>query len=117
MRWPAETPANKAAPKRPRVDPKRYRILAGRVVDRQGKPVAGATVFQSLAGPEPKAAVTDADGRFRLEGLWEGKSLVFASKEGFRMFGQLVDGLPEKIELVLARSTEPPRRTLKTLPR
>ncbi len=36
----------------------------GRVVDRQGKPVAGIEVFQSGDGPERTTTVTDSAGRF-----------------------------------------------------
>jgi hypothetical protein len=43
--------------------------VRGRVVDRQGKPVANVEVFQSGDGPEQTTTQTDADGRFSLAGF------------------------------------------------
>ena len=48
------------------------RTVRGRVVDRQGKPVAGVEVFQSGDGPERTTTKTDADGRFSLGGFRQG---------------------------------------------
>jgi hypothetical protein len=96
--------------------PFRFRAVAGRVVDRQGKPVVGAKVFQTLSGPKPTEATTDAEGRFRLEGVSEESALVFVEKDGWRLSGHVVDGTPASLELVAVRASEPPRRTLKTLP-
>lgn len=56
--------------------------VTGRVVDRQGKPIAGAEVLQSGDGPERTTTATDADGRFRLGGYQEPRGLVFASAPG-----------------------------------
>ena len=59
----------------------RLRTVEGRVVDRQGKPVAGALVFQSGDGPSRTRAATHDDGRFRLEGInSEGPVFVFVRK-------------------------------------
>jgi protocatechuate 3,4-dioxygenase beta subunit len=96
--------------------PFRFRAVAGRVIDRQGKPVGGAKVFQTLSGPKPTEATTDAEGRFRLEGVSEESALVFVEKDGWRLSGHVVDGTPASLELVAVRASEPPRRTLKTLP-
>lgn len=41
--------------------------LSGRVTDRQGKPVPGATVRSIVEGRAPIESLTDASGRFRLE--------------------------------------------------
>ncbi len=42
------------------------RSLAGRVVDRQGHPIAGVKVFQPGNGP---STTSDEAGRFRIEGI------------------------------------------------
>jgi protocatechuate 3,4-dioxygenase beta subunit len=49
------------------------RQLSGRVVDREGRPLAGATVraFQLAAGLRSRAAKTGIDGRFAFGGLLE----------------------------------------------
>jgi hypothetical protein len=52
--------------------PRRLRTVSGRVVDRRGEPVADAFMFQSGDGPHPTSAESDADGRFRIEGIYEG---------------------------------------------
>lgn len=92
------------------------RAIAGRVVDRQGSPVAGVIVFQSRSGPRPTETITGADGKFRLEGIEEPKAFVFARKAGFRFCGRIVAGSPGDLELVLARADEPGARTLHALP-
>ena len=67
------------------------RTVGGRVVDRQGKPVANVEVFQSGDGPEQTSTQTDADGRFSLDGFRQGPVFVFARGEGFRFHGQLIE--------------------------
>ena len=50
--------------------------VRGWVFDRQGRPVAGAQVFQSGDGPERTKTETDAEGKFALEGsCWAGVCL------------------------------------------
>ncbi|MBM4046139.1 MAG: hypothetical protein FJ279_13595, partial [Planctomycetes bacterium] len=62
-------------------------VLAGRVVDSKGNPVAGARVWN--AGDASKLIETQsgAKGEFRLEGLREGYAYAFAEKEGYRLAG------------------------------
>ncbi len=84
----------------------RLRTVAGIVHDRQGKPVAGAVVFQSGDGPMRTRALTDAQGRFRLPGLIEGTAILFARKAGFRFHGQPIDTEAGAADLVLTRSDE-----------
>lgn len=96
------------------IDP--LRSIAGRVADRQGKPVAGATVIQSGDGPQRTEVVSDGDGRFRLDGYQNDSGYVFASAEGFRFHGQRIKGGHGDVTIVLTKTSEPPVRRLKTLP-
>ena len=66
------------------------KTIRGRVVDRQGKPVLGAAVFQSGDGPERTTATTDADGHFSLGGFRQIPVFVFVRGDGFRFHGQLI---------------------------
>jgi hypothetical protein len=95
--------------------PVRTRAVAGRVRDREGRPVAGATVFQSGDGPRRTRTTSDEQGRFRLDGVKVGKAFLFAEKDGFRFLGRPIDEKADAIELVLTRADEPSRETLKTL--
>ena len=65
----------------------RERTVAGRVVDRTGQPVAGATVFQSGDSPARTEAETGADGRFALNGVVARPTFLFARKPGYRFGG------------------------------
>lgn len=89
------------------------RLVRGLVVDRDGKPVAGAKVFQSGDGPNRTETTTDDAGRFRLNGVYAAPALVFASGEGFRFGGAVTKDA--SVEIRLARREEPPTRVLKTL--
>jgi hypothetical protein len=90
--------------------------VTGRLLDRQRRPVAGATVFQTSGGPKRTEAVTGADGGFRLEGILEQKAYVFVQKPGFRFLGRMVECPAGALELVVARADEPPDRLLHALP-
>lgn len=98
---------------------RRVTSLAGRVVDRQGRPVAEAAVFQSGDAPQRVRTTTDADGRFRLPEVTADPTFVFVSKPGFRFFGRLVGGDDDQnsLELAITRSGEPVERPGQTLPR
>lgn len=98
---------------------RRVTSLAGCVVDRQGRPVAEASVFQSGDAPQRVQTTTDADGRFRLPEVMADPTFVFVSKPGFRFFGRLVGGDDNEnsLELAMTRSGEPVERPGQTLPR
>jgi hypothetical protein len=95
---------------------RRLRSASGRVVDRQGRPVGGVTVLQAGDGPMRTCAVTDDQGRFRIDGLIEGRAFLFARKDGFRFHGQPIDTEADAVELVLTRADEPPAVALRTIP-
>ena len=63
------------------------RIVSGRVVDRDGKPLQGASVSRAGDGPRWTSARADADGRFRLHGVSGGAALVFADGAGIPVRG------------------------------
>lgn len=96
------------------IDP--LRSIAGRVVDRQGKPVAGAAVIQSGDGPQRTEVASDREGQFRLDGYQNESGYVFAAAEGFRFLGQRVKAGDDNLQFVLTKTSEPPARRLKTLP-
>jgi RNA polymerase sigma factor (sigma-70 family) len=82
--------------------------IAGRVVDSDGRPVSGAAVFNHGDASEPVAASTDAQGRFRLEGLLPGTKYAFVRKEGYRFTGVRTDGDADDLSVQLLKTTEPP---------
>jgi hypothetical protein len=90
--------------------------ISGRVVDRQGKPVAGVDVFEAGDGPVRTSARTGQDGRFVLGGFFTGRVFVFARAQGFRFEGQLVKPGDADVTVELTRTTERPARELTTLP-
>lgn len=60
------------------------REVAGRVVDRAGKPVAGAELALFPAGsPREQGAVSGADGAFRFPRVADGTYTLRAGKEGY----------------------------------
>ena len=95
---------------------KGVRIVSGRVIDRAGNSVSGAIVSQAGDGPGLTSARTDADGRFRLDGVSAGAALIFAEAQGFRFGGTIKGSGTELVEIRLARLSEPPIAILKSLP-
>ncbi|MGH7138209.1 MAG: carboxypeptidase regulatory-like domain-containing protein, partial [Pirellulales bacterium] len=84
------------------------RFVAGRVVDSSGKPVDGVTVFNSGDALQPVSMVTDASGRFRLNGLFGGPVYAFARKTGYRFTGVQTTSGTADVALTLLRLDEPP---------
>ncbi len=95
---------------------KALRTLRGRVVDRQGKPLANVEVFQSGDGPERTATRSDGDGRFALGGFRQGQVFLFARGKGFRFFGRLIKPGEREITVELTRIGERPTREMRMLP-
>jgi hypothetical protein len=93
---------------------RRLRTIAGRVVDRQGRPIGGVQVFETGGGP---SATTDETGRFRLVAARPGRSFLVARREGFHFGGTMTEGREDQpVELVLTRPGEPAARIMATLP-
>ena len=82
--------------------------LAGRVVGSDGKPIAGANVFNRGDAPEPVATSTDSQGRFRLEGMFPGRKYAFVRKEGYRFTGIKADDDADGLTITLLKTSEPP---------
>jgi RNA polymerase sigma factor (sigma-70 family) len=96
--------------------PPRQRTLAGRVVDRRGQPVAGATVFQSGDSPARTEALTAANGRFELNDVVARPTFLFVRKPGYRFGGLAIAAESEELTLAIHKLDEPPRQMRKTLP-
>ena len=94
---------------------RRLRNVTGRVRDRQGTAVRGATVFHSGDGSERAETVTDQDGAFRLDRVPEGRIGLFAERAGCRFTGVFFDPAGNLADLTLIRDDEP-IEPLKTLP-
>jgi RNA polymerase sigma factor (sigma-70 family) len=92
----------------------RSRTLQGRILDRDGKPVAGVRLLH-VDDRNRQTASSDAEGRYRLEGLREVAGFLFAEKDGFRFHGQLSDPKADRVDMILTRSGERGSGSLKTL--
>jgi Carboxypeptidase regulatory-like domain len=95
---------------------KPLRTISGRVVDRQGKPVANVDVFQSGDGPKPTETRSDANGRFSLGGFPHGPVVLFARVPGYRFFGRLIKPGEDDVTVKLTRRSERPAREMRMLP-
>ncbi len=81
--------------------------LAGRVIGSDGKPIAGANIFNHGDAPGPVATSSDADGRFRLAGVFPGRKYAFVRKEGYRFTGIKADQDADGLTITLKKSSEP----------
>ena len=77
------------------------------MVDAQGRPIAGAVVFQSGDGPARTRAATDADGRFRLPGVYREPAFLFVEGDGLAFEGHRIGAGDEAVELKVRRVGEP----------
>lgn len=81
--------------------------LAGRVVDAEGKPVAGAKAFFTYSS---RRAVTEESGRFEIAEARAPSAIVLVEKEGYRLAAFAVG--PDRTADLIIRRTEdgpPPR--------
>jgi hypothetical protein len=90
--------------------------IEGRVIDGQGRPVADAVVFHT-GNASPRVEVkTDTDGRFKLDGLPEGKAPIFVAHPEYHFHGQLIDtAAAQELKLLGKDQSPPPRETLPPL--
>jgi hypothetical protein len=93
---------------------RRQRPLEGEVVDKKGKPVAGAKVAHATDRQRVTAA-TDAAGRFKLTAAFSPPGFLFIEKDGFRFHGQRCDR-PDKVRIALTRRDEPAAKRMAALP-
>ena len=96
-------------------DPKRIAI-EGRVLDHQGRPVAGAGVRTSADGPGRRRSTTDAEGRFRLLEVPESRLFLFVEADGFRFLGREIDPARGPFDLAPTRLDETPETSMTTHP-
>jgi hypothetical protein len=89
--------------------------VTGVVVDRDGRPVAGATVIQSGDGPVRIDTTTDANGRFTIDGIPEGVAFVCVSRPGYRFGGRRVSAEKGPIRIALERADEPNQTGARTI--
>jgi protocatechuate 3,4-dioxygenase beta subunit len=90
--------------------------IDGRVLDRKGRPVPGASVRASNNGPCCPRATTDADGRFQLAGVADRRSFLFVEAAGFRFLGLPINPTRRPIELTLTTLDEVPEQGMVSLP-
>lgn len=88
----------------------RLRAVAGQVVDESGRPLAGALVQQSGDGPRPTRATCGADGRFRIEGVYEGPAWLLVGHEGFPLQAEHIESDMVEIRIVLRNAAVVPGR-------
>ncbi len=96
----------------PTVALRRHGMLAGTVVDRQGKGIAKATVIQAGDGTKRLEAITDANGRFALGGVPEGQAIVCFEATGFRFHGTTLACPSHDVRIELERTGDPHPRVL-----
>ena len=94
----------------------RLRQVTGRVIDSDGKGVAGAEVFQSGDGPRRSSDTTDGEGRFTVPGVYDAPAFVFVKKDGFRFAGRRIGAGDEPVEIVVSKTGGPSPAALKPVP-
>jgi hypothetical protein len=87
--------------------------LEGQIVDRGGKPVAGAKVTRADSTARHET-VTDATGRFKFDFVIDRAGFLFVDAAGFRFHGQINDS-SKPLHVTLARADEAPLTSLRTL--
>jgi protocatechuate 3,4-dioxygenase beta subunit len=85
----------------------RLRVVQGRVIDRHGRAVADAAVWQSGDGPRRTQTTTDVEGQFQLGGVYDAPAILFVRKEGFRLQGVRVAPADKTCQINLRRDDEP----------
>jgi hypothetical protein len=88
--------------------------VEGRVMDREGHPIAGVGIRTSADGPCCHRETTDIGGRFRLQDVPEGPFFLFAEKDGFRFSGWAIEAGGTAGNLTLTRLDEPSATSMTT---
>jgi protocatechuate 3,4-dioxygenase beta subunit len=94
----------------------RLRTIQGRVVDAQGRPLAGVGVFSALAPLPGNRAMTDGRGGFRLSEISKDDPFLFVEGTDIRFQGQMIDARGVEVTLTVARRDDPARTTMHNLP-
>ena len=94
----------------------RLRSVAGRVVDAEGRAVAGAEVFQSGDGPKRTSDTTDADGRFTVPGVLDAPAFLFVKKDGYHFAGRRIGTGDGPVTVVVSKLDGPAPPPLKPVP-
>ncbi|HVA46877.1 MAG TPA: carboxypeptidase-like regulatory domain-containing protein [Pirellulales bacterium] len=105
------------ATKAPDITLKGLRLITGLVLDRRGRPVDGATVFNSGDGHERVEGRSKGGGKFLLTEVPKGGVFLFAEKPGHRFTGVRLPADQAEATLVLTSLDEPaePKATLPPL--
>jgi hypothetical protein len=81
--------------------------VAGVVVDAAGQPVAEAKAFNEGDAPAALQTTTDAAGRFKLQGLFDGPVYVFARKPGYRFSMARTRSGDSAVKIRMLKAEEP----------
>ncbi len=113
-RW--SRPRDTATVRIPDIVLRKLLAVPGTVVGRDGKPIAGATVIQSGDCPDRTDAITDAQGKFTIDGVPEGEAFLFVDAPEYRFTGQKVAAETGPVKFVLERRDDPNPSTIHTIP-
>ena len=81
-----------------------------------GSPVAGAVVFQAGDGPGRTRTVIDAQGRFRLPGIFREPAFLFVAGPGLTFEGHRIEAVDSSVTLRARRNGEPSGPPMQTSP-
>lgn len=83
--------------------------LTGRITDRQGQPVAGATILVAQADGAPHRATTDAAGAYRIDGIPPGQYVPAAVAPGYAEAALAgLFGIPKLVTIQAGATTTAP---------
>lgn len=82
--------------------------VSGMIVDARNQSIKGVRVFNNGDGPKPVSTISGDDGRFTLDGLFDGEVYVFAQKEGYRFTGKLTKSGEQEVYVTMLAADAPP---------